>query len=169
VLLSRCAVYTVNGEIKILRAAMNKAVGWGFEKEDPLKGVKFAKDLTADNKIKFLTEDEVERLLRKTKGTALHDVFATLYMTCIRREELVNLWWEDVVGELLGHSGPEITQISSHLVPRELGHVVGMQGRKGPGVHPSMGDDGPDQGSENGGRRVRTSAGAASGNRTNPG
>jgi integrase len=236
-LLSRYAISTVNGEIKILRAAMNKAKDWGYLRTNPLKGVKFAKDPTADNKIKFLTEDEVERLLRKTAGTPLHDIFATLYMTGIRREELVNLWWEDVdfendlvhvrikdwldekgkkqhwhpkgkrermipmhpdlkpildaqprrgrnvftnergnalthslrstidrwqkregwrvtchmlrhtfashlvqkgvslyvVGELLGHSGPEITQIYAHLVPKELGHVVRMLGRKGPG------------------------------------
>ena len=36
-----------------------------------------------------------------------------------------------VVGELLGHSGPEIRQIYAHLVPKELGHVVGLLRRRG--------------------------------------
>jgi site-specific recombinase XerD len=33
-----------------------------------------------------------------------------------------------VVGELPGHSGPQITQRYSHLVPKQLGSVVGLLG-----------------------------------------
>ena len=33
-----------------------------------------------------------------------------------------------VVGELLGHSGPDVTKVYAHLVPKQLGHVVNLLG-----------------------------------------
>ena len=33
-----------------------------------------------------------------------------------------------VVGELLGHSGPNVTMIYAHLVPKQLGHVIRLLG-----------------------------------------
>jgi integrase/recombinase XerD len=33
-----------------------------------------------------------------------------------------------VVGELLGHSGPEVTKIYAHLVPKQLAHVIKLLG-----------------------------------------
>jgi integrase/recombinase XerD len=226
------ATATVNLELRILRAAFNQAVRWGHRISEPTKGIRMLKDPSRDGKVEFLSEEEVERLFRLTGDSQLHDIFATLYYTGLRRGELVHLWWEDVdfeqglvhvrikewvdengketmwspkgrrersvplhpklreilqrqprrgkyvftnsagrsvhslldrsvaefqkrtgwrvtchllrhtfashlvqkgvslyvVGELLGHSGPEITKVYAHLVPKELGNVVGLLG-----------------------------------------
>ncbi len=237
------AVATVNGEIRILRAALHKAIDWGYLRENPFRGVKFLRDPSADSKIRFLSEEEITRLLATTEGQ-LHDVFATLFYTGLRREELVTLWWEDLdferdllhvrikdwvdeqgvarhwhpkgkrertipihpalkpilaaqprrgrtvftneegnslhtslgclidrwqkrtgwrvtchmlrhtfashlvqknvslylVGELLGHSGPEVTKIYARLVPKQLGHVVALLGPAPPLAAPAVRD-----------------------------
>lgn len=226
------ATATVNVRIKILRAAFNVAIRWGHLAKNPTEGIKFLKDPASDHRVAFLSEDEVGRLLEMTAGTRLHDIFATLFFTGIRRGELVHLWWEDidfedglihvrikdwqdddgvqhqwfpkgrrertipmhprlreilarqprrgrfvftnergrtldrgldymvgvfrkksgwrvtchllrhtfashlvqkgvslyVVGELLGHSGPNVTKIYAHLVPKRLGHVIRLLG-----------------------------------------
>jgi integrase/recombinase XerD len=224
------AVTSVNLDVKILRAGFNQAVRWGHLVSEPTKGIKLLKDPSRDAKVEFLSEAEVERLLNLARGTQLHDVFATLYYTGLRKGALVHLWWEDVdfgqgvvhvrikewldeegrerhwspkgrrersipmhpklepilrrqprrgryvfsnrqggslestlsgrvtqfrkrtgfrvtchllrhtfashlvqkgvslyvVGELLGHSGPEVMKIYAHLVPKQLGHVINL-------------------------------------------
>jgi len=226
------ATSSVNLDLKILRAGFNRAIRWGHLLAEPTKGMRFLKDPSKDAKVLFLSEAEVERLLDLTRGEQLHDIFATLFFTGLRRGELVNLWWEDVdfeqgmihvrikdwidedgteqhwspkgrrervvpmhprlrpilqrqprrgqnvftntrgrsvdrtltkmvsrfqrrsawrvtchllrhtfashlvqkgvtlyvVGELLGHSGPEVTKIYAHLVPKQLGHVINLLG-----------------------------------------
>jgi len=58
---SGAALATINRDLTMLRAALNKAVDWGTIEQNPIKGVKFFKN--ADNKReRYLSPEEAGRL-----------------------------------------------------------------------------------------------------------
>jgi len=52
---------TVNNELACLRHMLNKAIAWGWLKENPVRGVKFFRETLGMPR--FLTEEEIVRLL----------------------------------------------------------------------------------------------------------
>jgi integrase len=89
------AVRTINIELSALKTSLN----WGVKNRlipanpmaqaDKLKG-------ESTGRLRFLSEDEMQRLLRASEGSVYHDIFFTFLKTGMRKGELIHLRWEDV-------------------------------------------------------------------------
>ena len=80
---------------RTLKAALSKAVVWGYIDENPLKKIKpprLKKSLPV-----FISKSELELILDKTKSVMLKDLFTTAFYSGMRLGEIVNLVWECVV------------------------------------------------------------------------
>jgi site-specific recombinase XerD len=79
---------------RTLKAALSKAVVWGYIDENPLKKIKpprLKKSLPI-----FISKSEMELILDKTKTAMLKDLFTTAFYSGMRLGEIVNLVWECV-------------------------------------------------------------------------
>ncbi len=79
---------------RTLKAALSKAVVWGYIDENPFKKIKpprLKKPLPV-----FISKSELELILDKTKTVMLKDFFTTAFYTGMRLGEIVNLVWECV-------------------------------------------------------------------------
>jgi site-specific recombinase XerD len=79
---------------RTLKAALSKAVVWGYIDENPLKKIKpprLKKSLPV-----FISKSELELILDKTKTVVLKDLFTTAFYSGMRLGEIVNLVWECV-------------------------------------------------------------------------
>jgi len=79
---------------RTLKAALSKAVVWGYIDENPLKKIKpprLKKSLPV-----FISKSELGLILDKTKTVMLKDLFTTAFYTGMRLGEIVNLVWECV-------------------------------------------------------------------------
>ena len=86
-------VGTVNRELATLKHMFSKAIEWGFLKENPAKPVKLFKE--NNRRLRFLNEDEVNRLLSNCNGY-LKDIVLVALNTGMRKGEIFNLKWQDV-------------------------------------------------------------------------
>jgi len=104
---------TINQEIKRLRHMLNKAIEWGYLKENPCRGVKNMKE--PPGRIRYLSHDEMDRLRKASdisslmenpnnKGRTFSKII-TAYLKPIiqiainsgmRRGEILNLRWKDI-------------------------------------------------------------------------
>jgi integrase len=104
---------TVNHEMKRLRHMLNKAVEWGYLKENPCKGVKNLKE--PPGRIRYITPEELEALLKACEVSSLAEnpnnkgrtfsklltvflkpVVLTAIHTGARRSEILSLRWKDI-------------------------------------------------------------------------
>lgn len=73
---------------------LNKAVEWGHLDKNPAEGVKQLR-IRKDERPRFLTREEIERLLQSCTEGLYPFVYAALN-TGLRSSELVYLRWKDV-------------------------------------------------------------------------
>lgn len=88
-------VRTINIELANLKTCLN----WGVKNRIiPRNPLALAKKLRGESqgRLRFLSEDEMHRLLRGARGTVYHDIFYTLLRTGMRKGELIHLRWQDV-------------------------------------------------------------------------
>jgi integrase len=85
---------TVKGDLKTLKAFFNKAVDWGYLNENPCKKIKPPK--VEKNPPRFLSTEEIERLLKTAEGSLLAPMIATGIYAGLRYGELVFLEWSDI-------------------------------------------------------------------------
>jgi integrase len=104
---------TVNHEMKRLRHMMNKAIEWGYLKENPCKGIKNLKE--PPGRIRYITSEELDSLLSACAPSSLSDnpnnkgrTFSKLLCaflkpivligihTGLRRGEILSLRWKDI-------------------------------------------------------------------------
>ena len=84
---------TVNNNLKVIKTMLNAAVKWGYLDKSPGRAVKL---LPEQKKLpKFLTVDEIQRLLEATPSRS-YAIIYTLLKTGMRRGEVLNLRWEDI-------------------------------------------------------------------------
>jgi len=79
---------------RTLKAALSKAVVWGYIDENPFKKIKpprLKKSLPV-----FISKSELELILDHTKTKMLKDIYTTAFYTGMRLGEIVNLVWECV-------------------------------------------------------------------------
>lgn len=87
-------VSSINNYVRHIRSAMSKAVEWGMVTSNPFAAAKEErKEVTPPQ---FLTEDEIPRLLAKTRDIEKRRLVVAYIYSGRRRSELVNLRWEDV-------------------------------------------------------------------------
>jgi len=84
---------TVNKEVALLKAMLNKAITWGYLDVNPLRNVKRLPE--PDGRLRYLDADEIERLLAACPSHLLPIVLCALH-TGMRRGEILNLTWDRV-------------------------------------------------------------------------
>ena len=104
---------TVNHEMKRLRHMMNKAIEWGYLRENPWRGIKNLKE--PPGRIRYITQEELEGLLRACDPSPLMDnpnnkgrtfskllcaflrpIVLTSIHTGFRMGETLSLRWKDI-------------------------------------------------------------------------
>lgn len=85
---------TVNLEIKAIKTMFNRAIEWGYLRENPCR-VRSVKE-TDSKKIRSLTDQEARKLLDKTEDHWLHPVIRTMLYAGLRLGECAYLTWDDV-------------------------------------------------------------------------
>ena len=87
------APITVNKEVAILRRCFSLAIQWGLAQSNPVKGIEHFK--IPQRRIKFLTIEEISRLLQSCEGY-VRDIILTALHTGGRKSEILGLRWEDI-------------------------------------------------------------------------
>jgi len=92
---------SVNREISCLHHILKKAVNWEmieknpFDKGDP----PWLKE--NNRRYRYLTEDEIERLLQECVNPWIEDIITVAIFTGMRRKELFDLKWEQIRGDFI--------------------------------------------------------------------
>lgn len=89
--LKKVSASTVNKEIRILKAALNKAVEWQVIQVNPLQGLNPPKKLNSKPP-RYYNNQELKILFKKPKG----DIWRLIALTGLRRSEALQLKWKDV-------------------------------------------------------------------------
>ena len=94
----------VNRELFLLRSLFNKATRWNSQKADneekwllpatnPISGIRFQPETPRD---RYLTDDEIKKVLAKAKSEKFKDVFLLALNTGMRKGEIQNIAMEDI-------------------------------------------------------------------------
>jgi integrase len=92
--LGRVSAETVNMELRTLKAAFNKAKGWGLLDHNPIP--RSAKATVASQPPAYFSMDDLKRLLAAIKEDWLKEMVVFAVMTGMRRGEIVNLNWGQI-------------------------------------------------------------------------
>lgn len=84
---------SVNREIDIIKAMLNRAVEWNYLHENPVKRVK--KLPVKKRAIRYLSKEEIDKLLKAVDEKWKPIIYTFLY-TGLRKQELQFLRWEDI-------------------------------------------------------------------------
>jgi integrase len=84
---------TVNKELTALKHIFNKAIQWGYQKENPVTQVKKLKVI--EKKFRFLSLDEIDLVLENSPDS-IYPILLTAIHTGLRKSELFRLEWNDI-------------------------------------------------------------------------
>lgn len=80
--------------LRTLKAAMNRAVSWGYIDKNPFKGIKLPK-IPQKYPI-FITENELDLIISRIKENDIRDIVTIAFYTGMRVSEILNLCWKAV-------------------------------------------------------------------------
>ena len=84
---------SVNRELDVLKSIFNRAIEWNMLSDNPAKNVKkFSVD---DKRIRYLSIEEINRLIRVCSGS-LYGIVILALNTGMRKSEILQLKWENV-------------------------------------------------------------------------
>ena len=92
--LKKVKAISVRGDLKTLKAFFNKAISWGYMKDNPCNKVSPPK--VEENPPRFLSQEEIDNLLKAAEGSRIHALVGTAVYSGMRRGELIHLEWSDV-------------------------------------------------------------------------
>ena len=84
---------TVNKELTVLRHLFNKAIQWGYARENPLKHVEWYRE--PKGKLRFLSAEEIAALLQAAP-LWLQRLILFALNTGMRRGEILSLTWDSI-------------------------------------------------------------------------
>ena len=94
---------SVRNEIKVIKSMLRHAVALHYVKENPAKDLDTIKSIekskitdTGKSKQRFLSHDEIEKILKAISGTYLVEFVLTGLYTGMRRRELIHMEYEDI-------------------------------------------------------------------------
>jgi len=90
----KIGLYAANNTIICIKAWLNWCVRSRKIFENPVQGIKKFKVPEVNRH--FLSKEEITRLLTAAKGETLYSLLATAVYTGLRKDELINLQWEDI-------------------------------------------------------------------------
>ncbi len=97
---------TINKELNTVKAALNKAVEWGYLDKNPLKSVKGLKE--PKRLPRFFSLQEIRLFLEAINNPWLKPAVYLLLLTGMRRDELIHLEWTDIdLGRGILHVQPK--------------------------------------------------------------
>ena len=83
---------TINRELSILRAMLQKAKEWGHLENIP----KFSKLKEPPGRIRYLTQNEAKKLIEVCSNEQTRNIILVALMTGMRRGEILNLKWPNI-------------------------------------------------------------------------
>lgn len=93
---SGASASTVNGELRIIRAALSHAVALGYIVKNPAKGIKPMRVVKKPERKRVLSQDESRKLLDACPNVYWKAFIYCALSTGMRRWELLGLEWADV-------------------------------------------------------------------------
>ncbi len=87
------SVASVNRELALLKCMFNKAITWGYAKDNPVRRVKLFKE--NNWRTRFLEKEEIGKLLSNSPPV-LRAILTVALNTGMRKGEIQNLKWRDI-------------------------------------------------------------------------
>ncbi len=109
---------TVNHELVCLSHIFKMAVRWGYAEQNPVLSVEKLK--LAKRPPRFLSLEEIDRLLGACRGTHIYPIVITALHTGMRKAELLNLQWSDI----------DFEQHEIYIQPKKDWHTKNYKSRK---------------------------------------
>ncbi|WP_022846759.1 tyrosine-type recombinase/integrase [Desulfurobacterium sp. TC5-1] len=85
---------TINGHIRHLKAAFNKAVNWNYIDKNPIASYKLLK--IQEKLPRFMMPEQIHKVASIIDNKILREIFYFLVYTGMRRGELVSLTWKQI-------------------------------------------------------------------------
>ena len=86
--------YAAHLYLRTLKAAMQKAITWGYLENNPVKGIKLPKIPTKHPA--FITSIELDRILENVSEKNMKDIIKIGFYTGMRLSEILHLKWPAV-------------------------------------------------------------------------
>ena len=109
--------YAANRLLSLFSIVFNKAIEWGWQGDNPAKGIKKFREQSRD---RFLEGDELPRFfeaLAAESNTVARDFFITALLTGARRDNVLSMRWEQINFDQATWHVPETKNGSAQTVP----------------------------------------------------
>jgi len=95
------AIGTVNREMSCIRHLFAKGMEWEMIEQNPFAKGKSLMVKVNNKRFRYLTEDEITRLLDNCVNNYTRDIVTTVINTGMRRQEVLGLKWEQIKGDFI--------------------------------------------------------------------